>query len=118
MNIMWLSLWWCQAAHALDTQRTREDGYVVVSAVMPHSVESVNPILQLKDRPFFLRNSIRVHTAQECPLDCRAGRRKAPVTNTGKLTFLRGQDRFELIENGTKQRTYLVFTWCSITHTG
>ena len=66
MNVFWLSLLWAADALALDTKRTREDGYVVVSAVMPHSVESVNALFQQGGRTMRLGDSVR--SAKVTPL--------------------------------------------------
>jgi len=67
MNVVWLSLLWAAEVQALDTQRTREDGYVVVSALMPHTVESVGAIFRQSGRTMRLGESVR--SAKVTPLD-------------------------------------------------
>ena len=79
MNILWFSLFWCLDAAALETQRARENGFVVVSAVMPHSVESVNAILQQDGKTMRLGESIR--SVKVTPLD--NGCAQLEVSNKG-----------------------------------
>ena len=79
MYLGWIGILWPCSAMALETHRVREDGYIVVSAVMPHSLDAVQRVLDQPGKTMRLGQSIR--SVQVKPMD--NGCAELTVSNKG-----------------------------------
>ena len=57
-------------AHAIEVERVRKDGYVVVSAKLPHAVDAVNSLLRQDVRTMKLGQAVRHVTAKPLSNGC------------------------------------------------
>ena len=79
MHFGWICFLWPLNASAIETQRARKDGYVVVSAAMPHSVDAVQSVLKQPGKTMRFGQSIR--SVKVKPLD--NGCSELEVSNKG-----------------------------------
>ena len=85
MHLGWICILWSLNAMAIEINRVRKDGYVVVSAAMPHSVTAVQGILEQPGKTMRLGQSIRSVNVK--PLD--NGCSELEVLNKGFAKDLR-----------------------------
>ena len=85
MHLAWICILWPLNAMAIEVNRSRKDGYVVVSAAMTHSVAAVQGVLDQPGKTMRLSQSIRSVTVK--PLD--NGCTELEVLNKGFAKDLR-----------------------------
>ena len=70
MFALWLFGFWTTPAHALETHRVREGGFIYVSAVMPHEPEAVRAIFQHHRKTMKLGAAVRNVEVTPLPNGC------------------------------------------------
>ena len=70
MHTLWLAGFWVAAAHALETQRWRDDGYIHVSAVLPHDPGAVRSIFEQHRKTMTLGSGVRSVEVTPLPNGC------------------------------------------------